>query len=57
VTRFRKWPRPAAYVETSCKGAAFVAKQPRDRVALPLFAGIGTMCQRLRGWLEGGHRP
>ena len=38
--RFAKWPKPAAYVETSRKRAAFVAKQRREREALPLFADM-----------------
>ncbi len=36
--RFRRWPRPAAYRETSRKRAAFLRKQRLDREALPLFA-------------------
>jgi hypothetical protein len=36
--RFRKWPRPTAYVETSRKRAAFATKQRYEREALPLFA-------------------
>jgi hypothetical protein len=38
--RFAKWPRPEAYQETSRKRAAFLAKQRRDRDALPLFADM-----------------
>lgn len=37
--RFKKWPKPTAYVETARKRAAFHAKQRREREALPLFAG------------------
>lgn len=35
--RFRKWPKPVAYEETARKRAAFLAKQRREREALPLF--------------------
>ena len=38
--RFRKWPRPEAYQETARKRAAFLAKQRREREALPLFANV-----------------
>lgn len=38
--RFRKWPRPTAYEETSRKRAAFLTKQRREREALPLFADM-----------------
>ena len=38
--RFRKWPRPSAYVETSRKRAAFAAKQRREHDALPLFGEV-----------------
>ncbi|MBN9505398.1 MAG: hypothetical protein J0I69_05175 [Altererythrobacter sp.] len=38
--RFRKWPRLTAYEETSCKRAAFLTKQRREREALPLFADM-----------------
>lgn len=38
--RFRKWPKPTAYVETSRKRAAFVRKQRREREALPLFSDM-----------------
>ncbi|UBS33921.1 hypothetical protein LBX01_04685 [Altererythrobacter sp. N1] len=38
--RFRKWPRPKQYEETSRKRAAFLTKQRREREALPLFADI-----------------
>jgi hypothetical protein len=36
--RFRKGPRVAPYEETGRKRAAFLAKQQRERGALPLFA-------------------
>src|SRR3546814_12461278 len=36
--RFRRWPRPTAYRETSRKRAAFLRKQRLERAALPLFA-------------------
>src|SRR3546814_2824749 len=36
--RFRRWPRPTAYRETSRKRAAFLRKQRLEREALPLFA-------------------
>jgi hypothetical protein len=38
--RFRKWPKPTQYEETSRKRAAFLAKQRREREALPLFADM-----------------
>lgn len=38
--RFRKWPRPTTYEETSRKRAAFLTKQRREREALPLFADM-----------------
>ena len=38
--RFRKWPKPEPYVETSRKRAAFATKQRREREALPLFADM-----------------
>lgn len=38
--RFRTWPKPTAYVETTRKRAAFVTKQRRERDALPLFADM-----------------
>lgn len=38
--RFRTWPKPTAYVETSRKRAAFLSRQRRDREKLPLFAGM-----------------
>ncbi|MEO9337079.1 hypothetical protein ABFT80_06545 [Mesorhizobium sp. SB112] len=38
MMRFRRWPRPTAYRETSRKRAAFLRKQRLDREALPLFA-------------------
>lgn len=41
--RFRRWPRPAAYEDTSRKRAAFLRKQRLEREALPLFASeIGS---------------
>jgi hypothetical protein len=36
--RFRRWPRPEPYVDTSRKRAAFARKQRLEREALPLFA-------------------
>ncbi len=36
--RFRRWPKPAAYGDTSRKRAAFLRKQRLEREALPLFA-------------------
>lgn len=36
--RFRRWPRPEPYRETSRKRAAFLNKQRLEREALPLFA-------------------
>ena len=36
--RFRRWPSPTAYRETSRKRAAFLRKQRLEREALPLFA-------------------
>lgn len=38
--RFRTRPRPTPYEETGRKRAAFLAKQRREREALPLFAGV-----------------
>lgn len=38
--RFRQWPKPTQYEETSRKRAAFLAKQRRERDALPLFADM-----------------
>lgn len=63
--RFRKWPKPTAYEETSRKRAAFVHKQRREREALPLFADmIGRtqhsveeeMAQRAVWWPERQQR-
>jgi hypothetical protein len=36
--RFRRWPRPTPYEDTSRKRAAFFRKQRLEREALPLFA-------------------
>ncbi|MGC8733099.1 MAG: hypothetical protein ACP5RC_12715 [Halothiobacillaceae bacterium] len=36
--RFRRWPTPTAYGDTSRKRAAFLRKQRLEREALPLFA-------------------
>jgi hypothetical protein len=38
--RFKPWPRPTSYVETSRKRAAFLARQRRECEALPLFADM-----------------
>lgn len=38
--RFRSWPKPTAYEETSRKRAAFLTRQRRDRENLPLFADM-----------------
>lgn len=38
--RFRSWPKPTAYEETSRKRAAFLTRQRRDREKLPLFADM-----------------
>ena len=38
MMRFRRWPRPTAYGDTSRKRAAFLRKQRLDRESLPLFA-------------------
>lgn len=38
--RFRKWPKPTTYEETSRKRAAFVRKQRREREALPLLSDM-----------------
>jgi len=38
--RFRTCPRPTPYEETGRKRAAFLAKQRREREALPPFAGV-----------------
>lgn len=63
--RFAKWPRPAAYVETSRKRAAFVTRQRREREALPLFADMiaagqhsveEEMARRARWWPEQQRR-
>ena len=40
--RFIKGARPTAYEETGRKRAAFLAKQRREREALPLFAGVNA---------------
>ena len=63
--RFAKWPKPAPYVETSRKRAAFVTKQRREREALPLFADMiaarqhsvdEEMAHRARWWPEQQQR-
>jgi hypothetical protein len=36
--RFRRWPRPTSFEDTSRKRAAFFRKQRLEREALPLFA-------------------
>jgi hypothetical protein len=36
--RFRRWPRPTPFEDTSRKRAAFFRKQRLEREALPLFA-------------------
>jgi len=38
MMRFRRWPRPEPYGDTSRKRAAFLRKQRLQREALPLFA-------------------
>lgn len=38
--RFRPWPKPEPYRDTSRKRAAFNRKQRLEREALPLFAGM-----------------
>lgn len=43
--RFRRWPKPTAYEETSRKRAAFLTKQRREREALPLFADMVAATQ------------
>lgn len=63
--RFRKWPKPTAYEETSRKRAAFLAKQRRERDALPLFADViasgqhsvdEEMARRAEWWPEQQQR-
>lgn len=36
--RFKPWPRPEHYADTSRKRAAYLRRQRRERAALPLFA-------------------
>ncbi|KOX43847.1 hypothetical protein ADL19_26735 [Streptomyces purpurogeneiscleroticus] len=36
--RFKPWPRPEPYADTSRKRAAYLRRQRRERAALPLFA-------------------
>ena len=38
--RFRPWPKPEPYRDTSRKRAAFRRKQRLEREALPLFAAM-----------------
>lgn len=38
--RFKRWPRPTAYEDTSRKRAACRRKQVREQAALPLFATV-----------------
>ena len=38
--RFRPWPKPEPYRDTSRKRAAFKRKQRLEREALPLFADM-----------------
>ena len=38
--RFRPWPKPEPYCDTSRKRAAFKRKQRLEREALPLFADM-----------------
>src|SRR5262249_52874242 len=38
LMRFRRWPRPTPFEDTSRKRAAFFRKQRLEREALPLFA-------------------
>ncbi len=44
--RFKRWPRPESYRDTSRKRAAFARKQHLDREALPLFAAEIAASQR-----------
>lgn len=44
--RFRRWPRPTPFEDTSRKRAAFFRKQRLEREALPLFAGHIAAQQR-----------
>ena len=59
--RFRPWPKPKPYRDTSHKRAAFKRKQRLEREALPLFADMIAAGQRAlgfqpflrpRGWLS-----
>ena len=63
--RFRRWPRPTAYEDTSRKRAAFLRKQRLEREALPLFAseiGAGQhgvdeeMARRAVCWIDTERR-
>ena len=63
--RFRRWPRPAAYGDTSRKRAAFLRKQRLEREALPLFADLiaatqrdvdEEMAYRALSWIEAERR-
>ncbi len=38
--RFKRWPRPTAYEDTSRKRAAYRRKEVREQAALPLFAPV-----------------
>lgn len=44
--RFRRWPRPTPFEDTSRKRAAFLRKQRLEREALPLFANHIAAQQR-----------
>lgn len=63
--RFRRWPRPTTYEDTSRKRAAFFRKQRLEREALPLFAdqiaagqhGVDEeMARRAVCWLDAEQR-
>ena len=64
MMRFRRWPRPEPYRDTSRKRAAFLRKQRLEREALPLFSdmiGAGQhsvndeMSRRVIWWDEAEH--
>ncbi|WP_167350819.1 hypothetical protein, partial [Methylobacterium variabile] len=40
VMRFKRWPRPTPFEDTSRKRAAYLRKQAREQAALPLFATV-----------------
>lgn len=59
--RFHRWPKPRPYEETGRKRAAFLARQRREREALPLFADMiaagqhsvdDEMAHRAEAWLR-----